>query len=150
MRTRLLPLLIALMAAVLLALGIPLAVSVAAAQQQRVVVDRIDDTARFAALAQFVTEQPAGGSEVGATDERGETLRKELVAYHEVYGIRVGVFYRDRDPMANAPENWYIPEKGERRDAFNEALRPPQPRPGAGLALAARPARRRVPGHPGR
>ncbi|MCX4407506.1 sensor histidine kinase [Streptomyces sp. NPDC059837] len=122
MRTRLLPLLIALMAAVLLALGIPLAVSVAAAQQQRVVVDRIDDTARFAALAQFVTEQPAGGSEMGATDERGETLRKELVAYHEVYGIRVGVFYRDRDPMANAPENWYIPEKGERRDAFNEAL----------------------------
>ncbi|MFJ1605099.1 ATP-binding protein [Streptomyces sp. NPDC088253] len=122
MRTRLLPLLIVLMAAVLLALGIPLAGSVAAAEQQRVVVDRIDDTARFAALAQFVTDQPAGGSRVGTTDERGETLRKELGAYYEVYGIRVGVFYRDLAPMANAPENWYVVEKGEGRDAFNEAL----------------------------
>ncbi|MFE2603778.1 ATP-binding protein [Streptomyces mirabilis] len=122
MRTRLLPLLIVLMAAVLLALGVPLAVSVAAAEQQRVVVDRIDDTARFSALAQFVTDQPAGGSRVGTTDERGETLRKELVAYYEVYGIRVGVFYRDLAPMANAPENWYVVAKGEGREAFNEAL----------------------------
>jgi hypothetical protein len=48
------------MAGVLLAFGFPLAMSVAAAQQQRVVVDRIDDTARFAALAQFVTERPSG------------------------------------------------------------------------------------------
>ena len=41
--------------------------------------------------------------------------------------------------------------RARRRDAFDEALaRPPQPRPPAGLALAARPARRRLPGHPGR
>jgi signal transduction histidine kinase len=122
-RTRLLPLLIVLMAAVLLALGIPLAASVAAAQQQKVVVDRIDDTARFAALAQFVTDRPTG-SRVGTTpDERRETLRKELAAYFHVYGIRAGVFYRDdAAPMANAPENWYVPEAGEGRDAFNEAF----------------------------
>lgn len=63
MRTRLLPLLIVLMAGVLLALGFPLAVSVAAAQQQRVVIDRIDDTARFAALAQFMTDPAAGYDE---------------------------------------------------------------------------------------
>lgn len=111
------------MAAVLLALGVPLAVSLAAAQQQRVVVDRIDDTARFAALAQFVTERPTAASRVAKTqDERGETLRSELAMYYSVYGIRAGVFYRDDAPMANAPENWYLPQRGEGRDAFNEAL----------------------------
>ncbi|MER6352091.1 HAMP domain-containing sensor histidine kinase [Streptomyces sp. NPDC001634] len=121
MGARLLPLLIVLMASVLLALGLPLAVSLAAAEQQRVVVDRIDDTARFAALAQFVTDRPTG-SRVDDRDERGETLRKELAMYYDVYGIRAGVFYRDDTPMANAPENWYLPEEGEGRDAFNEAL----------------------------
>lgn len=109
------------MAAVLLALGVPLAVSLAAAQQQRVVVDRIDDTARFAALAQFVTDRPTG-SRTDATDERGETLAGELRMYYSVYGIRAGVFYRDDTPMANAPGDWFLPEKGEGRDAFNEAL----------------------------
>ncbi|MGW1160913.1 ATP-binding protein [Streptomyces sp. NPDC002513] len=122
MGARLLPLLIVLMAAVLLALGVPLAVSLAAAQQQRVVVDRIDDTARFAALAQFVTDRPPTGSRVGGEDERGETLRKELAMYDSVYGIRAGVFYRDDVPMANAPEDWFLPQEGEGRDAFNEAL----------------------------
>ncbi|TGA89415.1 histidine kinase, partial [Streptomyces palmae] len=58
MRSRLLPLLIVLMAAVLLALGFPLAVSTAAREQQQVIVDRIDDTTRFAALAQSVTVRP--------------------------------------------------------------------------------------------
>ena len=109
------------MAAVLLALGVPLAVSLAAAQQQRVVVDRIDDTARFAALAQFVTDRPTGSRAEG-TDERGETLAKELGMYYGVYGIRAGVFYRDDTPMANAPGDWFLPQKGDGRDAFNEAL----------------------------
>ncbi|GCB45540.1 HAMP domain-containing sensor histidine kinase [Streptomyces sp. NL15-2K] len=116
MRTRLLPLLIVLMAAVLLALGIPLAGSVAAAQQQTVVVDRIDDTARFAALAQFVTDTP------GEANGRRETLASELTSYHEVYGIRAGVFYRNRIPMAKAPSSLVLPAAGEIRDAFDEAL----------------------------
>lgn len=116
MRTRLLPLLIVLMAGVLLALGFPLAMSVAAAQQQRVVVDRIDDMARFAALAQFVTER------VGAGDERQKTLEGELRSYHDVYGIRAGVFYRDGDAMARAPIGWELPVDGEGREAFQEAL----------------------------
>ncbi|MET7856226.1 HAMP domain-containing sensor histidine kinase [Streptomyces sp. NPDC005318] len=116
MRTRLLPLLIILMAGVLLALGFPLAVSVAAAQQQRVVVDRIDDTARFAALAQFVTER------TGGTDERRRTLQAELEAYDSVYGIRAGVFYRDRSAMAAAPVTWRLPSEGEGHEAFSEAL----------------------------
>lgn len=130
MRTRLLPLLIVLMAAVLLALGIPLAVSLAAAEQQRVVVDRIDDTAHFASLAQFVDIDNPSGSPVAPPGERGKTLQKELVKYHKVYGIKAGVFYRGRGPMAHAPMNWSLPkegevldpEEGEVLDSFNEAL----------------------------
>lgn len=124
MRARLLPLLIVLMAAVLLALGMPLAISLAAAQQQRVVVDRIDDTARFAALAQFVTDgtDGTGGSRRTSTDDRLEALRSELKSYYGVYGIRAGVFYRNDSAMANAPDDWFVPRTGEIRDAFDEAL----------------------------
>ncbi|MGW2561926.1 sensor histidine kinase [Streptomyces sp. NPDC001514] len=116
MRTRLLPLLIVLMAGVLLALGFPLAVSLAAAEQQGVVVDRLDDTARFAAQAQFVTDGVPG------QDERREMLEEELSRYHDVYGMRTGVFYRSDAAMARAPEYWEVPEEGEGRRAFQEAL----------------------------
>ncbi|MEV6246200.1 HAMP domain-containing sensor histidine kinase [Streptomyces sp. NPDC051742] len=116
MRTRLLPLLIILMAGVLLALGFPLAASLAASEQQRVIVDRLDDGARFAALAQFVRETSPG------TDERRDTLRGELASYHDVYDIRVGIFYRDNRAMAAAPEDWALPSEGEGRRAFREAL----------------------------
>ncbi|MFD8228869.1 sensor histidine kinase [Streptomyces massasporeus] len=121
MRTRLLPLLIILMAAVLLALGVPLAVSLAGAQQQKVVVDRIDDTARFAALAQFVTDSP-DGTEDAFENERLATLSSELTSYYDVYGIRSGVFYRSGSAMAHAPVKWSLPKEGEVRDAFDEAL----------------------------
>jgi signal transduction histidine kinase len=104
------------MAGVLLALGFPLAASLAAAEQQRVVVDRLDDAARFAALAQFVSESDPG------IDERRTTLRGELASYHDVYGIRTGIFYRDRQAMAAAPEDWIVPYEGEGRRAFQEAL----------------------------
>ncbi|MFC9684927.1 sensor histidine kinase [Streptomyces sp. NPDC056948] len=121
MHTRLLPLLIILMAAVLLALGVPLAVSLAGAQQQKVVVDRIDDTARFAALAQFVTDSPTGTA--GAFEsERLAMLSSELDSYYDVYGIRAGVFYRSGSAMAHAPARWSLPDEGEVRDAFDEAL----------------------------
>ncbi|PVE04240.1 sensor histidine kinase [Streptomyces scopuliridis] len=116
MRTRLLPLLIILMAGVLLALGFPLAVSLAAAEQQRVVVDRIDDTARVAALAQFVSESRSGAQ------ERRTMLEAELTRYYEVYGVRAGVFYRDNGVMARAPEGWSVPEEGPARQSFEEAL----------------------------
>ncbi|KUO15542.1 sensor histidine kinase [Streptomyces dysideae] len=116
MRTRLLPLLIVLMAAVLLALGIPLAVSLAAAQQQNLVVDRIDDTAYFAAMARIAVATPSGSR------DEGRTLSRELESYHDVYGIQAGVFYPNATSVAHAPANWYMPEKGEVRDAFGEAL----------------------------
>ncbi|MFD3511744.1 sensor histidine kinase [Streptomyces sp. NPDC058657] len=117
MRTRLLPLLIILLAGMLIAFGFPLAVRVAAAQQQQVVIDRIDDTARFASLAQFVTERSL------ARDERRDTLEAELGRYHSVYGIRAGVFYRDGGVMAAAPGDWTVRAAGDLgREAFQEAL----------------------------
>lgn len=114
MRTRLLPLLIVLMAGVLLALGFPLAASLATAEQQRVVVDRIDDTARFAALAQYVSTDGGG--------EREATLRAEMLQYHDVYGIRAGVFDRDGKPITSAPSGWRLPTGGEAFTAYREAL----------------------------
>ncbi|MFD5108455.1 sensor histidine kinase [Streptomyces cinereoruber] len=140
MRTRLLPLLIVLMAGVLLALGFPLAASLAASEQQRVIVDRLDDAARFAALAQYVDKRSFGN------DERLVTLGGELASYHDVYGIRAGSFYRDNRSMAAAPEEWVVPYDGEARRAFNEALLgrrshdPPQVwpwQPHARLAIAS-------------
>ncbi|AXK36213.1 sensor histidine kinase [Streptomyces armeniacus] len=115
MRARLLPLLILLFAGVPLALGLPLAVSLASAEQQNVVVDRIDDTARFASLAQFVTARSEQG-------ERLATLRRELRRYHDLYGIRAGVFYRDGQTMAAAPDGWRVPRTGAGQEAFMEAL----------------------------
>ncbi|MFI2032685.1 sensor histidine kinase [Streptomyces buecherae] len=123
MRTRLLPLLIVLMAGVLLALGLPLGASLAAAEQQRVVVDRIDDTARFAALAQYVTTRPvANPAYPQEGDERQATLQVELARYHELYGIQVGVFYRDGEPMGSAPAGWSLTKHSEPWRAFMEAL----------------------------
>ncbi|WP_431783370.1 sensor histidine kinase [Streptomyces chumphonensis] len=130
MRARLLPLLIVLMAGVLLALGFPLAASMAAAEQQRLVVDRIDDTARFASLAQFVTARPGEVSqptaeariEDGNRDERLSTLTDELARYHDLYGINAGVFFRDGQAMAASPGGWRVPDTGAGADAFAEAL----------------------------
>ncbi|NJP47538.1 sensor histidine kinase [Actinacidiphila epipremni] len=124
MRTRLLPLLIVLMAGVLLALGVPLAVSQAAAQQQRVVVDRIDDTTRFASLAQFVTSRDEEEQSLvdSVDDERLHTLRTELARYQQLYRISAGVFYRDSTAMAEAPQNWQLPAEGELYDAYESAL----------------------------
>ncbi|CAM5534143.1 two-component sensor histidine kinase [Streptomyces spiroverticillatus] len=124
MRTRLLPLLIILLAGMLIAFGFPLAVRMAAAQQQQVVIDRIDDTARFAALAQYVTDGPtAADLHTAVEDERRTTLETELHRYQDVYGIRVGVFYRNGDAMAAAPADWKVTAAGDlARDAFQEAL----------------------------
>ncbi|TDC27857.1 HAMP domain-containing histidine kinase [Streptomyces sp. 8K308] len=113
MRSRLLPLLIVLLAGVLLALGVPLAASQARSEQQRVIVDRIDDTARFASLAQFAAGD-SGGDQLAA-------LQLELDTYYEVYGIRAGVFQRDGESMAAAPRDWQVPG-GKHAQEFAEAL----------------------------
>ncbi|MEU7331152.1 sensor histidine kinase [Streptomyces parvus] len=116
MRSRLLPLLIVLMAAVLVTLGFPLAISVAAAEQQRLVIDRIDDTARFAALAQAITDTSPD------SEERRRTLQTDLEVYASVYDIRAGVFFQDDRALAKAPRSWALPAEGEGRTAFDEAL----------------------------
>ncbi|NEE38661.1 histidine kinase, partial [Streptomyces sp. SID7982] len=116
MRSRLLPLLIVLMAAVLVTLGFPLAISVAAAEQQRLVIDRIDDTARFAALAQAITDTSPD------SEERRRTLQTDLEVYASVYDIRAGVFFQDDRALAKAPGSWALPAEGEGRTAFDEAL----------------------------
>jgi signal transduction histidine kinase len=128
-RSRLLPLLLVLMAAVLLALGLPLAASLAVAEQQQLIIDRIDDTARFGALAQQVTVDEAGadGGPLydGGTDDGGDdltTLQTELHRYEDLYGIRVGVFYRDGSAMAAAPPEWRTPRQIVADQAFQEAL----------------------------
>src|SRR5919204_637868 len=51
-----------------------------------------EDAAHVASLAQFVTD--ACSSTRTSTDERLETLSSELTSYHDVYGIRAGVFCR--------------------------------------------------------
>ncbi len=123
MRSRLLPLLLVLMAAVLLALGLPLAASLAVAQQQKLIIDRIDDTARFGAIAQYVTStSESDGTVVTDPGERLSTLRSELTRYEDLYGIRIGVFYRDGDAMAAAPRGWRTPRQIMAEQAFQEAL----------------------------
>ncbi|MFC1419890.1 sensor histidine kinase [Streptacidiphilus cavernicola] len=118
MRTRLLGILLALMACVLVALGLPLAISEAAAEQQRLVVDRIDDTARFAALAQNPVGQ-AGGPMAG---EQLRTLETEVRRYYEVYDIRVGVFRLNGEPITADPVSWTDAAVGASAQPFTEAL----------------------------
>jgi signal transduction histidine kinase len=118
MRTRLLGILLSLMACVLVALGLPLAVSVAAAEQQQLLVDRIDDTARFAALAQ----NPIGRGSASDAAEQQRTLVTEVNRYGEVYGIRTGVFALDGRAITAYPSDWADAARGDSADPFNEAL----------------------------
>ena len=118
MRTRLLGILLALMACVLVALGLPLAVSEAAAEQQRLVVDRIDDSARFAALAQ----NPIGQSGTSTAQEQLSTLTTELRRYYDVYGIKAGVFGLSGKPVTADPSSWTDAAQGASAQAFMEAL----------------------------
>ena len=70
-----------------------------------------------------VRHRRPSGSRAETTDERGETLQRELdAATTTVYGIQAGVFYRDDDAMASAPDDWCRPTEGEGREAFKEAL----------------------------
>lgn len=84
MGSRLLGLLVGLLAVVLLALGAPLGTSLASARTQQVFLDRLSDTSRFASIAQL------DGSVAPNT-----VLSAELVRYDEVYGIAAAVLGRD-------------------------------------------------------
>jgi signal transduction histidine kinase len=84
-RTRLLGIVLSLVVLVLLGLGVPLGISVAGSEQQRLFLDRLTDTSRFASLAQrpLIDDQPA-------------LLAPVLQRYDQLYGVAVAVVDRDR------------------------------------------------------
>ncbi|WP_030239409.1 sensor histidine kinase [Streptomyces sp. NRRL S-350] len=126
MRTRLLGILIALMLCVLAALGLPLAAAVAAAEQSRVVVDRLDDAARFA--QDLPTSGAADSARKGEPEpapgdlSRQHAIDAEVRRYYDLYGVRLGIFQRDGLPIAAAPADWRVPTGGWGAQAFQEAL----------------------------
>ncbi|WP_051944684.1 sensor histidine kinase [Streptacidiphilus rugosus] len=118
MRTRLLGILLALLVCVLAALGVPLATSEAQREQQRVVVDRMDDAARFAALAQ----NPIGQPDSSAAVEQQLTLDAQLRRYHDVYGTSAGVFDLNGRALHAYPSDWADAATGASDEPFREAL----------------------------
>ena len=84
MRTRLLALLLALMAVVVIVPGFVLARSLAAGELQAVFLDRLNDTTRFASIAQ----QDFASAEL-------LTLQAEMDQYDGVYGVTAAILARD-------------------------------------------------------
>ncbi|QUH03619.1 HAMP domain-containing histidine kinase [Saccharopolyspora erythraea] len=84
MRARITALLLTLVACLLLALSVPLALSTAARETEGVFLDRLNDTERFAGLAEQAT-----------TDADLPWLAGELARYQQVYGITAAVLDRD-------------------------------------------------------
>ncbi|MFD7452098.1 sensor histidine kinase [Kitasatospora sp. NPDC059827] len=127
MRTRLLGILIALMLCVLAALGLPLAAAFAAAEQSRVVVDRLDDAARFAqdlpTSGATLDSARKGDPEPAPGDlSRRHAIATEVQRYYDLYGVRLGIFQRDGTSIAVAPRDWGVPAVGWGAQAFQEAL----------------------------
>ncbi|SDH96047.1 Signal transduction histidine kinase [Actinokineospora alba] len=120
MRTRLLGMIWFLVALVVFGLGIPLAMAVAGAEQQKLFLDRLTDTSRFASMAQ----RPL-------TDARPESLREELQRYSEIYGIDVVIVDQDANPAvgsgrtdAPSPVDLTDPEVREQVQAALAGTRP--------------------------
>ena len=89
-RTRLLGLVLGLMAVVLLALGVPLAIDLASVRTQRVFLDRLNDANRFVQVAQQQGDR--------------SVLAAKLARYDEVYGIAVALLDHDgRSGRRRAP-----------------------------------------------
>lgn len=84
MLARLVTILAFLMMCVLLALGVPLAQSVAGQRQDTMFSDRLDDAQYAAALA---GDNPP--------DNTPTALGSQLVRYHRLYGITIALVYRD-------------------------------------------------------
>ncbi|MBM7776373.1 signal transduction histidine kinase [Actinokineospora baliensis] len=84
MRTRLLGMVWFLVALLVFGLGVPLALSVAGSEQQKLFLDRLTDTNRFASMAQ----RPL-------TDDNTDSMVEELQRYTELYGVAVLVVDQD-------------------------------------------------------
>ncbi|PPK62235.1 HAMP domain-containing sensor histidine kinase [Actinokineospora auranticolor] len=124
MRTRLLGMVWFVVALLVFGLGVPLALAVAGAEQQRLFLDRLADTTRFASMAQ----RPL-------VDGDPESLREELNRYSELYGI--GVLIVDQESSAVVRSASYGSARAvdlgddQVRDRLQEALAGRRPQPGA-------------------
>ncbi|WP_406629077.1 ATP-binding protein [Amycolatopsis sp. WGS_07] len=91
MRVRLQGIVVTLVALLVFGLGIPLALSTAGSLQQKLFLDRLTDTSRFASLAQ----RPLLDNQLGR-------LEPELRRYTEVYGVKVVVVNQDGEPVLSS------------------------------------------------
>jgi signal transduction histidine kinase len=91
MSRRLLLVLMPLFAALLVALGLPLAGIVAQRETQATYLDRLADSERFVALA-----------EVALRSERTGMLEAEVRRYEELYGIAVAIVAPNGDPLLSS------------------------------------------------
>jgi signal transduction histidine kinase len=111
MRRRLIATYVGLLALVLLGLSVPLAAALMTRNEQTMFIDRINDTARFASLA-----EPAlrGSGEV-------EQLENELRQYEQNFGIVAGIVGRDGRVFATS-ESVLDVEDELVKQAINTAL----------------------------
>jgi signal transduction histidine kinase len=91
MRVRLLGIVLSLVGLLVVGLGVPLALSMAQREQQRLFLDRLTDTSRYASLAQ----RPVLESQPSA-------LGDQLASYRNVYQIDTVVFDRDQNVVASS------------------------------------------------
>jgi signal transduction histidine kinase len=109
-RARLIGVLATLMVCILFALGVPLGSSIVREHQESLFEDRVDDTARFAALAQNAMPGPPPSA-----------LSAELARYQQVYGITAAVIDRGGRPWAltrGFPANASMGVSAALREAF--------------------------------
>ncbi|WP_409182149.1 ATP-binding protein [Amycolatopsis sp. VS8301801F10] len=118
MRVRLQGIVVTLVALLVFGLGIPLALSIASSLQQKLFLDRLTDTSRFASLAQ----RPLLDNQLGR-------LEPELRRYTEVYGVKVVVVNQDGDPVLSSVSG--AVDRASIQVPVNEALaaRPPEAGP---------------------
>lgn len=125
MRSRLLVIVLSLLALVLLGLGVPLARSIAGAAQQDLFLDRQGDTLRFAAIAQqpLVADRP----------EEHVSLQAELARYDQLYGrygVEAAVVDADGRVVVSSRGTFDVDQPGVReRVAVALAGRPSDPYP---------------------
>ncbi|MGW7531504.1 HAMP domain-containing sensor histidine kinase [Amycolatopsis sp. NPDC054798] len=122
MRVRLQGIVVTLVALLVFGLGIPLALSIASSLQQKLFLDRLTDTSRFASLAQ----RPLLDNQLGL-------LEPKLRRYTEVYGVKVVVVNQDGEPVLSSlggTDSGRV-DRAEIQVPVNEALaaRPPEAGP---------------------
>jgi signal transduction histidine kinase len=83
---------VTLLAVVLAGLTIPLGLTITSRDTQTMFIDRVNDTARFASLA-----------EEALRTERTEALRAELRLYESLFAIRTAIVGRDGGPLLTSP-----------------------------------------------